>query len=506
MSIKKITEFAAKQANQYRGGLPVRTIGNTPATQAKPEPEVPTTYNQDGTIRALGNTAATQQPAEPVGPQFAPVDVQPGVQIRNPTVPAYSGPVSFAKNLFGIGGQSPTSLGANQRNLRLSPNPDAYLGDDKVQDASAGGGSLSMGRVQRTPEQQAEQDAQLGLMQEQAGIRNQQARDSARLAERKAKAVARQQAKDVEEINTGIRRNTVEENLEGGGPMTFSMQEEALPGYTRRNPAAAAAARRATDMAAAGGDPATAQDADMFNMEEDDSFFQNQLADYRNRTGAPIDPSRYSLPVAPATLAAPATPAPPVAPATLAATPTSAGQLQRDMAAGKLPWQQAQAASAAEYKKRTAATPQRPGVDNSRTYQDNRYNQMRKTQAPGRNATYEKNFAAGDAARAAAKAKSNQNFLAGGNAQPTGANSSKGTSSLGVNYTRSVDPVTGRRSVKSAPMIGSRAQAAGITAENYNTPGGRARANVLASNSRARRNANPAFAAYRQRMKNRRRS
>lgn len=493
MSIEKLTEFASKQANQYRGNMPVRTFGNTPATQAQPaqpEPEVPTTFNPDGTVRTLGNTAATQQPAEPVGPQFQRAQVLPGVQQRNPSTPSYSPTSAFFKNLFGIGGQSPESMGAvaPMQQRRISPDPASYIGDDQVRDPAAGGGSLSMGRVQRTPDQQAAQDAQLGLMQEQAGIRRQADRDAARLAERKAKAMARQQAKDVEEINEGIRRNTVEENLEGGGPMTFEMQEEALPAYNRVNPAARAAAKRTMDFAQAGGDPAKAQDADMFNMEEDDSFFQNELANYRNRIGLPVDASRYSLPVQPVQprQAAPA-PQPEAAPAAPAA-PASPS------------------ARAAEYAKRTAATPQRPGVDNSRKYKDNRFNQMRKVQAPSRSAIGEKNLIAGDQARAAARAQANKNFLSAGNAQSTGANSSSGTSSLGVNYTRSVDPRTGRRSVTSAPMIGARAQAAGITADNVNTPAGRARANVLAANSRARRNANPRFAAYRQRMKNRRRS
>ena len=223
-------------------------------------------------------------------------------------------------------------------------------------------------------------------------------------------------------------------------------------------------------------------------MEEDDSFFQNELANYRNRVGLPVDASRYSLTNQPKQPpkgfqppAAPSAPAAPVAPAS-------------------------PSARAAEYAKRTAATPQRPGVDNSSTYRDNRFNQMRLTQAPTRSAIGEKNLIAGDAARAAAKAQANKDFLSAGGAKAIGPNSSRGTSSLGVNYARSVDPVTGRRSVKSAPMIGARAQAAGITADNVNTPAGRARANVLAANSRARRNANPRFAAYRQRMKNRRRS
>jgi len=510
MSIKKITEFATKQANVYRGGAPVRTIGNTPGTQAKPKPKVPTTYNPDGTVRTLGDTEATQQPT---GPQYGRSQVLPGIQQRNPSVPTYSPTSAFFKNLFGIGGQSPSSMGAPSPmdTRRISIDPTAYIGDDQVRDPAAGGGSMSMGRIQNTPTQQAAQDAQLGQMQEQAGIRNQQARDSARLAERKQKALERQQQRDAEAINQGITQNAIDRNPAAdaaaarGDDSAFTMQEQPLPAYNRVNPAARAAAKRTTDMAAAGGDPATAQNADMFNMEEDDSFFQNELASYRNRVGLPVDASRYSLPAARAPQA-PQAPPTPQAPRAAQAPARETSQLEKDMAAGKLPWQQRQAASAAEYAKRTAATPQRPGVDNSRKYTDNRYNQMRKTQAPGRNAIYEKNLAAGDAARAAAKAESNRSFLAGGNARSTGANSSSGTSSLGVNYTRSVDPVTGRRSVVGAPAVGARAQAAGITPENAGTTAGRARANVLSANSRARRNANPRFAAYRQRMKNRRRS
>lgn len=245
-----------------------------------------------------------------------------------------------------------------------------------------------------------------------------------------------------------------------------------------------------------------------------DSFFQKELRQYADRYGYGVNPERYKLEPAQAPpevrterpdVATPPQSNPTLQPAT---TPSTAAASNMNRRQSDL-MQRMNATAGGNNSLYTAGpAPQSmaapSSVDlaakmpSSRTQQDRMLtNPSRPSRRAQVNLTNSYNQAQ------ARKQQANQNFLSAGNAQVNG-NTSTGTTSLGGSYTRTVDPVTGKRKVVGAPMIGDRARRAGITPANANTPAGRRRVNVLASNSRARRNANPAFKAYQQRLNDRR--